>query len=204
MKKHFLPIVIISVIAVLVQFESCKNTITGYNLTDLRAVIPTHVGISWTYLDITPSSLPSFPPDSTVVSTTVDSYFDSAGTRFYKLTGLIGQSDVNYFEAVTSTSYQRFVLNNSTLQPAGTILKTPVQQGTRWASNDKDSTQGYVEIANMDTTVQTPAGQFKNVICVREHWPGGSQWFILPAVGIVYETHSGDMTVTRQLQGKNF
>lgn len=196
---------VILVATLLIQFQSCKDSITGFSLDNLQTVIPTHVGISWTYLDVAPSSLPNFPPDSTLVTTMASSYFDSDGIRFYKLTGFIGESDDNYFETVSSESYQRFIIDSTDhLRPAGTILKTPVRQGARWISNKRDSTQGYVEIANMDTTIQTPAGEFKNVIYVKEHWAGGSQWFILPGTGIVYETLNSDVTVTRQLVGKNF
>jgi len=175
-------------------------------LNDLQTVIPLKVGASWTYLDITPSSLPSFPDDSTVVEAEVQWYVDSAMLRVYSLSGFIGEGETGtYYESISRSRYCRYRENDDGRRVlVATILQTPVERGGRWFINGVDASGGYAQIGNPDTAIDIASGRFSHVICVRGLTPERNVWFIKPTVGIVYESRTGDDTITRQLVEKNF
>jgi hypothetical protein len=200
---------IICILAVALTFivPACKDAVQGGStLSDLQTVIPLKVGTSWTYLDIMPSSLPSFPDDSTLVDVEVQGYVDSGMVRVYELSGFIGEGESGmYYESVSRSKYRRYRENDDGHRVLiATILQTPIERGSRWFINDVDASGGYAEIGNPDTTIDIPSGRFSHVICVRGLTPEHNVWFIKPAVGIVYETRTGEVTVTRQLVEKNF
>ena len=186
--------------------QECKDSVTGYSLIDLETVIPLKVGSSWTYLDIIPSSLPTFPADSELVNSEVYGYLDYANVRIYTMNGFIGEGDsARYYESVTQTRYQRYREDEDGKRAViATLLQTPVKRGNRWFFNGVDNSSGYAEITNPDTTVEIASGTFSGVICVRQLAVNGNTWLIKPTTGIVFETHFIDVMVTRQLMETHF
>jgi len=193
-------------IAAVLAVGGCHDSGGGYSPTDLQSVIPLKIGASWTYLDVIPSDIPTFPNDSIAVTSRARTSFDSAGMRYYAISGYIGEGDSSvYYESVTQTTYIRLLDGDSGHRfVAATLLKSPVERGNRWYMNNTDNTAGYAEITSTDTAITTVAGKFTGVVHVQQVMPNGDSWYILPGTGIVYETNYSTSMISRQLMRKNF
>jgi len=130
-----------------------------------------------------------------------DSHTPRINPSFYRSQCYFGTNDCSFLEIRDSSQYKRTFISSH--DDAGTILKLPVRNGTRWHYGGD-----FYEIQDADTSIFLENRRYDHAIYVTSVNSVDSiaaEYFIAPRIGIVMEKHqTNDYYGKAELISKNF
>ncbi len=191
----------------LVNLEDCKESGTApFVPGELETLIPLNVGAQWKYRQVNYYTTPPFS-DTVNVTKRILNQITNSSLIYYTIvestqTSLSG----SFSEAVTDNEYIWYPAGNLLLPKI--LLKKPIEVGTQWFVNGRDTIGGVLKIIQTDATVNLFGRTFENAILVEAN-PSSifqkQEFFIVPKVGIVLENGKvGLGGYVRELVSTNF
>jgi len=171
--------------------------------TDLRTIIPLHLGNSWQYSW-------THSDDSVPLITTTDTIeivdtLSFNGQQYFKYHGIpphfFADSNRTYYETISSTDYSVYTWVEGASAQGGLIsgtgqwlplhvLQTPLVKGHRWPCAEWSSLYDTMMIVNPDTMFVDPetGDTTYHAIYVARSWD--LQYEIVPGIGVIHQLES--------------
>jgi hypothetical protein len=165
--------------------------------TDVREIIPLQVGYQWTY------RCTWWAIDTGGIYTSYLRIQDTSEWGYLAHGSFFESLDTNttWFFATDSTSF-KINYGSPELGMWAILLKAPIQIGTRWFT-DSWQLDRFSTIKNIDTSIIINQTRYNHTIYIVDSITGGfyGERFIVPSVGVVYETDGGS---SLELLARNF